>query len=77
MSAVRRSRPHAYVEAEKHRDDPTNLKADTDGALSFFSLLPSMTDWRDCHVRGLRALPQTGGLGSPWACDGTLDRPFD
>jgi undecaprenyl-diphosphatase len=41
--AVRRPRPHAYAEAEKHRDDPSYSNADTDSALSFFSLHSSMT----------------------------------
>ena len=41
--AVRRPRPHAYVDAEKYRDDPSYSNADTDSALSFFSLHSSMT----------------------------------
>lgn len=41
--AVRRPRPQAYAEAEKHRDDPTYSNSDTDSTLSFFSLHASMT----------------------------------
>jgi membrane-associated phospholipid phosphatase len=41
--AVRRPRPHAYAEAEKHRDNPSYANPDTDSALSFFSLHSSMT----------------------------------
>jgi membrane-associated phospholipid phosphatase len=35
--AVRRPRPAAYVEAEKHKNDPNYDNSDTDSALSFFS----------------------------------------
>jgi membrane-associated phospholipid phosphatase len=41
--AVRRPRPAAYIEAEKHKDDPTWSNADTDSALSFFSGHASIT----------------------------------
>jgi membrane-associated phospholipid phosphatase len=41
--AVRRPRPHAYAEAEKHHGDSSYSNADTDSALSFFSLHSSMT----------------------------------
>ena len=41
--AVRRPRPIAYIEAEKHKDDPTYSNSDTDSALSFFSGHASVT----------------------------------
>jgi undecaprenyl-diphosphatase len=34
---VRRPRPYAYIEFNKHRDDPNYNNADTDSSLSFFS----------------------------------------
>ena len=41
--AVRRPRPIAYIEAEKHKDDPTWSNSNTDSALSFFSGHASIT----------------------------------
>jgi membrane-associated phospholipid phosphatase len=41
--AVRRPRPIAYIEAEKHKDDPTWSSSNTDSALSFFSGHASIT----------------------------------
>ncbi len=41
--AVRRPRPLAYIEAEKHRGDPNWSIHDTDSALSFFSGHASIT----------------------------------
>jgi membrane-associated phospholipid phosphatase len=41
--AVRRPRPIAYIEAEKHKDDPNYSNSNTDSALSFFSGHASIT----------------------------------
>jgi membrane-associated phospholipid phosphatase len=41
--AVRRPRPLAYAEAEQHKDDPSYSNAETDSALSFYSLHSSLT----------------------------------
>lgn len=35
--SVRRPRPQAYIDAERHKDDPTYSNRDTDSAVSFFS----------------------------------------
>ena len=41
--AVRRPRPIAYIEAEKHKDDPDYANNSTDSALSFYSVHAALT----------------------------------
>lgn len=63
--AVRRPRPSAYLEAEKHADDPNYSNASTDSALSFFSGHASMTGALGATATYL-AFARSSGKLRPW-----------
>jgi membrane-associated phospholipid phosphatase len=63
--AVRRPRPIAYQEAEKHRDDPNWSNASTDSSLSFFSGHSSMTGAIGATATYL-AFARSPGTYRPW-----------
>ncbi len=63
--AVRRPRPAAYIEAEKHRGDPNYSNSDTDSALSFFSGHASMVAAISSTATYL-AFARSPGTARPW-----------
>lgn len=63
--AVRRPRPLAYIEAEKHRGDPNWSNAATDSALSFFSGHASITASLGATATYL-AFSRSPGTARPW-----------
>jgi membrane-associated phospholipid phosphatase len=62
---VRRPRPGAYIEAERHRGDPTFANSSTDSALSFFSGHSSMTAAVGATAAYL-AFARSPGRARPW-----------
>ncbi len=63
--AVRRPRPIAYQEAEKHKDDPEWSNASTDSSLSFFSGHASMASALGATATYL-AFARSPGTFRPW-----------